>query len=451
MTRDTGVAREVRSAPRPETTTTLRAEHDAFGFEQLRSWGLLAALVLCGALTGTSPVHAQDGRKIALIIAISDYGTPPNHPETGEPLRAYRPLNAKNDIPLVRGALEHQGFLPGDIRVLQDADADAAGIREAFRRLIRDTKDGDVVVLHYSGHGHRLTNDNPEEDNEVDGYDELLVPYGAPDEFYEGYDGSLHIRDDELGELVARLRQRAGPRGNVTVFLDACYSGTGTRGEAELPARGSADPLGPPSRVVGVAGQRGTAAAVGGTGVDQAPGPRTRGGDDELASFAVFSAASQRQVAYETWDIDGKTKVGSLSYAIARTLPDAAPGTTYRALFAAITRSLSGKVMQNPQMEGTADRQLFSNRLTQQLPYVTVDAVDEASVSLAGGSLLGLNRWNPARRARSRGEQGRPAVRHRHARGTTGLGDHFSRRGRCWGDGRGIGRRLGVRDGTHLR
>jgi len=42
-------------------------------------------------------------------------------------------------------------------------------------------------------------------------------------------------------------------------------------------------------------------------------------------------------------------------------------------------------------MEGTADRQLFSNLLTHQLPYVTVDAVDAASVSLAGGSLLGLN------------------------------------------------------------
>ena len=106
----------------------------------------------------------------------------------------------------------------------------------------------------------------------------------------------------------------------------------------------------------------------------------------------MFSAASQRQVAYETWDIDGKTKVGSLSYAIARALPEAAPGTTYRSLFAAITRSLSGKVRQNPQMEGTADAQLFSNLLVQQLPYVEVVSVaDGASVSLAGGSLLGLN------------------------------------------------------------
>ena len=272
--------------------------------------------------------------------------------------------------------------------MLEDADADAEGIRDAFRRLVRETDDGDVVVLHYSGHGHRLTNDNPDQDDEVDGYDELLVPYGAPDDFYDGYDGSLHIRDDELGEVVARLRRRAGPTGNVTVFLDACYSGTGTRGDAELPARGSAEPLGPPSRVVAAEDPAGT---HGGTGVDRASGPSTRGGDEALASFAVFSAASQRQVAYETWDIDGKTNVGSLSYALARPLPNAAPGTTYRALFAEITKSLNGKVMQNRQMEGTADAQLFSNLLTQQLQYIPVGAVDASSVTLAGGSVLGLN------------------------------------------------------------
>lgn len=335
--------------------------------------------------SGTS----EGGRKLALIIAISDYGTPPNHPQTGEPLRPYRNLNAKNDVPLVRGALESQGFLPEDIRVIEDADADAEGIRAAFRSLIRDTDEGDIVVLHYSGHGHRLTNDNPDEDDEVDGYDEVLVPYGAPDEFYDGYDGSLHIRDDELGAVVAQLRQRAGPTGNVTIFLDACYSGTGTRGGPELPARGSEKPLGPPSRVSGAASA--ITDSADGTGIDHSEATGTRGGGDALAPFAVFSAASQRQVAYETWDIDGKTKVGSLSYAIARTLPEAGPGTTYRTLFAQITRSLSGKVMQNPQMEGTADAQLFSGLLSQQLPYVEVESADATGVTLAAGSLMGLN------------------------------------------------------------
>jgi hypothetical protein len=351
---------------------------------------LLGALsVLPGPLWSAEVPAPQSGEggKLALIIAISDYGEPGPNPLTGEPMRRYRTLNAKNDVPLIRGVLEVQGFLDEDIRVIQDAEADAEGIRAAFRWLRREADEGDVVVLHYSGHGHRMSNDNPEEDEETDGYDELLVPYGAHDEFYEGYDGSLHIRDDEVGELLAELRRRVGPTGNVTFFIDACHSGTATRGGEELAARGSDRPLGEPNGGVGDLSDVGT-------GLEMGPAPATRGsGDDALAPYAVFSAASQRQVAYETFDVDGKTRVGSLSYALARTLPKASPGTTYRALFADITRTLSGKVRQTPQVEGTIDAQLFSNRLSPQTPYVEIDTVvaDLGLVALGGGSLMGLN------------------------------------------------------------
>jgi hypothetical protein len=142
---------------------------------------------------------------------------------------------------------------------------------------------------------------------------------------------------------------------------------------------------------------RGTGAGTRGAPVDRGTeidgAAAGRAGDQErLASFAVFSAASPRQLAKETFDVDGRTRVGSLSYAIARALPKAGPGTTNRALFAAITRSLSGKVSnQTPQMEGDADGELFSNRLTRQEPFVVVDSLAAGGVVLAGGSLLGLN------------------------------------------------------------
>lgn len=339
-----------------------------------------------------APAEAQDGgRKIALIIAIADYGDPGTHPETGAPLRRYRDLNANNDIPLIHGALQVQGFDEEDIRVVRDAEADATGLRDAFDWLRREAGEGDVVVFHYSGHGHRLTNDNPDTDEETDGYDEVLVPHGAHDEFWEGYDGSGHIRDDEVGELLADLRRRVGPTGNVTFFIDACHSGTATRGSSdELAARGSESPLGPPS------GGSGDTSDVG-TGIEgdvtQASRAGTRGGstDDDLAPYAVVSAASQRQVAYETYDVDGETRVGSLSYALARTLPEAGPGTTYRSLLADITRALAGKVRQTPQVEGTVDAQLFSDRLSPQRSYVVLDTIVGSVVALEGGALLGLN------------------------------------------------------------
>lgn len=358
----------------------------------------IAHLVLAfGLLTSVvsvvpAPAEAQDGgRKIALIIAIAEYGDPGPHPETGAPLRRYRNLNANNDIPLIRGALRVQGFDEEDIRVVRDAEADAAGMRDAFDWLRREADEGDVVVFHYSGHGHRLTNDNPDTDEETDGYDEVLVPHGAHDEFWEGYDGSGHIRDDEVGEFLADLRRRVGPTGNVTFFIDACHSGTATRGSSdELAARGSESPLGPPSGGSGDISDRGT--GIEGD-IAQASRAGTRGGsvDDDLAPYAVVSAASQRQVAYETYDVDGETRVGSLTYALARTLPEAGPGTTYRTLLAEITRTLAGKVRQTPQVEGTVDAQLFSDRLSPQRSHVVLDTIAGAVVALEGGSLLGLN------------------------------------------------------------
>lgn len=334
---------------------------------------------------GGSSMPEKANSKLALVVAISTYGTP-THPTTGDSLRPYRPLNAKNDVPLVVGALQHQGFEIDNIQVLTDSDADAEGMRKGFQWLFDRAALGDVVVFHYSGHGHRISNDDPDHDEEVDGYDEVLAPYGAPDEFYVGYDGRHHIRDDELGIFLAALRTKVGQEGNVTFFLDACFSGTGTRGPLNLPVRGSRNPLGPPNPVIATDE---TDARV----IDPGTGPRARGGGYALAPFAVFTAAGQRELAYETTDVDGETKVGSLSYALARTLPTAGTGTTNLALFARITDALSGKVPQTPQMEGVADAHLFSNQLVRQRPFVVVDSVfdDGTDVALAGGTLLGLN------------------------------------------------------------
>jgi hypothetical protein len=43
----------------------------------------------------------------------------------------------------------------------------------AYKRLVRECREGDVVFCHYSGHGGRLADDG---DDEEDGYDETLIP-----------------------------------------------------------------------------------------------------------------------------------------------------------------------------------------------------------------------------------------------------------------------------------
>ena len=76
--------------------------------------------------------------------------------------------------------------------------------------------------------------------DEIDGYDESLVPYDAPMNYQKGvYEGENHLIDDEFGVLLSELREKVGPAGNVLTIIDACYSGTITRGKHSNRIRGT--------------------------------------------------------------------------------------------------------------------------------------------------------------------------------------------------------------------
>src|SRR6185436_1140739 len=80
----------------------------------------------------------------------------------------------------------------------------------------------------------------PSRKDETDGYDEALVPYDAGMRFDPvTNNGSHHLRDDELGDKLRQLRKKIGNTGSLLVLLDACHSGTATRGQAIAITRGT--------------------------------------------------------------------------------------------------------------------------------------------------------------------------------------------------------------------
>src|SRR5438309_1795843 len=83
--------------------------------------------------------------KRALLIGISKYlYLPPNQQLSG----------CTNDVALLNGLLLEQfGFSERNISRLCDKQATREGILTAFEDLIAATKENDVVVIHYSGHG----------------------------------------------------------------------------------------------------------------------------------------------------------------------------------------------------------------------------------------------------------------------------------------------------------
>lgn len=318
-------------------------------------------------------------RKLALIVAIGAYPPPAQYPK----------INSDNDIPLVRGALLTAGFDSTNIRVLQDAAATREGILGGLQRLIDQAEPGDVVVFHYSGHGHRITDDDGDE---LDGYDQLLVPYGAPGNLDAGdYRGERHIRDDELVPLTTALRRKVGPSGSVLILIDACFSGSATRGVEELPVRGILQPIqnrsGAPTSSPGRTPQKKY-----GSGLFNQDPATLRGESPFLAPMVVISASGHAQLSHETYD-DQRRPVGALSLALSRALPKIDGTTTYRSLFDRIAVAMAAMDLhgQQPQLEGAVDTKVFSGQVVRQTPYFKVTkTMGDISVVLNGGTLLGL-------------------------------------------------------------
>src|SRR6266446_6781346 len=150
-----------------------------------RTGSLCVAIVI----SLSAAARAQDPHKRALIVAISAY------PQAG----GWGRIHSSNDIPLIRSALARHGFAAADIHELTDKAATRTGILRAIQTFLLDpARPGDVLVFHYSGHGQQITDDDGDE---LDGYDEALVPYDAPmvpRDAPAGYKGERHLRDDVI-------------------------------------------------------------------------------------------------------------------------------------------------------------------------------------------------------------------------------------------------------------
>lgn len=83
-------------------------------------------------------------------------------------------IHGDNDVPLVKDMLAACGYK--DIVTLVNKDATKDGVISSFENLSRKCKNGDIVYIHFSGHGQQITDVNGDED---DGFDEAWIPYDA--------------------------------------------------------------------------------------------------------------------------------------------------------------------------------------------------------------------------------------------------------------------------------
>lgn len=150
--------------------------------------------------------------------------------------KAWNKINGDKDVPFVQAMLKNAGFK--SVTTLVNRQATKVGIVRAFKRMTASCKHGDVVYIHYSGHGQQMTDVH---NDEKDGLDECWIPYDAYRKPCEKDRGEKHLTDDEVNYYLNAIRDKIGDSGKMLVVIDACHSGDATRGDVDEVVRGVED------------------------------------------------------------------------------------------------------------------------------------------------------------------------------------------------------------------
>ncbi len=167
------------------------------------------------------------GSRYALLIGIEHY------PHLGDVLPGVSSVlpGPLSDVLAIKQVLiEKFDFQKNQIIILSNERANKRSIRTALRRdLRRRLTAEDVVLIFFSGHGTSLPDKSGDEE---DGREEALVCADFGGAKVRAADGL--VIDDELGKW---LREMSHTAARITVVIDACHSGTVSRGLETVPKK----------------------------------------------------------------------------------------------------------------------------------------------------------------------------------------------------------------------
>lgn len=150
--------------------------------------------------------------------------------------KAWGKINGDKDVSYVLEMLKKAKYR--SIATLVNSQATKTNIVSAFKQLAGRCKTGDVVYVHFSGHGQQMKDIH---NDEKDGLDECWIPYDAYRKPCEKDRGEKHLTDDEVNYYLNAVRNKIGDAGKMLVVIDACHSGGATRGDDDEVVRGVED------------------------------------------------------------------------------------------------------------------------------------------------------------------------------------------------------------------
>jgi hypothetical protein len=329
----------------------------------------------------------------ALLIGIDAYV-----PGAGSDGTNYRPLRG-----CVRDILDVESFLgevgvPGDriTRLIAPTPGGPGSelpstsasrptyenIVSAWQRVMATANKGDVVYIHYSGHGGRSATLFPA--FKSNGLDESIAPCDI------NQPAGRYLRDVEIAVLLKQMAQRELL---TTVVLDSCYSGSATRGDEAQSRRGDMDDVSPR------AGQSADNSAVASRADLEAMAKHlassARGVDESwridpsgvaTSLTTVIAACRPHESSYE-YAVDGKHRRGALTYFWLDTLRQRGAAMTYRSAY----RQTFARVQavfkdQAPGLVGASDRRVLGASILAQPASIAILEVNGDQVMLAAGA-----------------------------------------------------------------
>ena len=318
---------------------------------------LPAPLFIFPSLCVAEEVPPAQPAKLALLIGVDRYKSPSLSQLRG----------SVNDVRLMRELLIGKfGMPPENIRVLENEQATHQAIIDAIRsHLIAKANAGDVVVLHFSGHGSQMLDRSGDE---VDQLDETLVPHDSRTP------GVFDISDDEINGLLLQLTRKTK---NVTFIFDSCHSGAAARGGNTV-RQIEADRRAPPPSADFAGSVRGAEGEA-----DFRP---------NNSDYVLISGSLANELSNETV-FEGR-RHGVLTWFLASALKAAPDGTTYRDIMDQIKAEVSTRFpSQHPQIEGPGqDLVVFGVDKINAKPYVLVEPIGGKRARVEAGKVFGVGK-----------------------------------------------------------
>jgi len=291
-----------------------------------------------------------------------------------------------NDILAVKAYLEGRVTTDGyqlHLRTLLNQEATRQSLIDGFRQHLCQAGSEDVAFFYYAGHGGQQ--DSPEAfwALEPDRLNETLVCY---DSFSPGGWG---LADKELATLIAEVDQK---KPHITIILDCCHSGSGTRGDLggdtavrKAPCDRRKRPL--DSFIFSLADIEHLSIT--------SPNPEAHPSGWTLprGKHIVLSACRNSELAKEY--NGGDQPRGAFSYFLLDTLQKANGSLTYRDLFKRTSALVRAKLTdQSPQMEATdlkdLDQPFLGGAIAPSTPYFTVSYHKGHGWAINGGAVHGI-------------------------------------------------------------